>query len=94
MGKGQSYRVNSFDLGFINMCPVDVVLQITNIDTSTNAIELAFVSAGVCHLKDTGAAIARWFKESYPSRSKENCRLKNAAAFERLVDLDFASALH
>ena len=76
------------------MIPVDIVLQITNIDSATNELELAFVSAGVCHLGDTGAAIDKWFKEVYPSRSKEKCLLKNAAAFERLVDLKFASAVH
>jgi hypothetical protein len=76
------------------MSPVDVILRITNIDTSLNEVELAFVSAGVCNFQDTGAAIDRWFKEIYPSRSKENCLLKNAAAFERLVALEFASAVH
>jgi hypothetical protein len=91
IGKGQSYRANSFDLGFINMTPVEIVLQITDIDTATNELELAFVSAGVCNLVNTGAAIDRWFKEIYPSRSKENCMLKNACAFKKFVDLKFAS---
>jgi hypothetical protein len=89
--KGQSYRANSFDLGFINMTPVDIVLQITNIDPATNELELAFVWVGGCHLANTGAAIDRWFRESYPSRSKEDCMLKNAAAFKRFIDLKFAS---
>ena len=90
IGKGQLYRINSFDLGFINVTPVDIVLKITNIDSSTDELELAFVSAGVCNFVDTGAAIGRWFKEIYPSRSKENCLLKNACVFERFVDLKFA----
>jgi hypothetical protein len=90
IGKGQLYRASSFDLGFINMIPVDVVLQIMDIDPATNELELAFVSAGVCSLVDAGAAIRRWFKEAYPSRSKENCMLKNAAAFQKFVDLKFA----
>jgi hypothetical protein len=90
MGKGQSYRVNSFDLGFINMSPVDIVLQVMKIDRATNELELAFVSAAFCNLGDTGAAIDRWFKEVYPSRSKENCMLKNAFAFERFIDMKFA----
>ena len=89
--KGQLYRANSFDLGFINMTPVDIVLQIKHIDNSTDELELAFVSADACNLQDTGAAIDKWFKESYPSRSKENCLLKNAGAFERFVDLKFVS---
>jgi hypothetical protein len=91
--KGQSYRANSFDLGFINMIPVDLVLQIAHIDTSTNELELAFVSANGRHMADTGAAIDRWFKQIYPSRSTENCVLKNAAAFEQLVDLRFVSPI-
>jgi hypothetical protein len=90
MLKGQLYRASSFDLGFINMTPVDIVLQITNIDIAKNELELAFVSAGVGNFVDTGAAIGRWFKEAYPSRSKENCMLKNAAAFEKFVDLKYA----
>ena len=88
--KGQLYRANSFDLGFINMTPVDIVLRITKVDNATNELELAFASVGACNLADTGAAIDRWFKESYPSRSKEDCLLKNASAFERFVDLKFA----
>ena len=89
--KGQSYRANSFDLGFINMTPVDLMLQIMKIDTSTNELELTFVSADGHRSTDTGAAIEGWFQRIYPSRSKENCLLKNAAAFERLVDLKFVS---
>ena len=88
--KGQLYRANSFNLGFINMTPVDIVLQITNIDIAKNELELAFVSAGIGNFVDTGAAIGRWFKEAYPSRSKENCLLKNASAFEKFVDLKLA----
>jgi hypothetical protein len=91
IGKGQLYRANSFDLGFINVTPVDLVLQIINIDIARNELELAFVSVEECPLKDTGAAIDKWFKETYPSRSKENCLLKNARAFERFVDLKLAS---
>jgi hypothetical protein len=91
IAKGQSYRANSFDLGFINMTPVDIVLHITAIDTATDDLELTFVSAGTCNLANTGAAIDRWFKEVYPSRTKENCMLKNACAFKRFVDLKFAS---
>ncbi len=88
LGKGQSYRANSFDLGFINITPVDVVLMIANIDYGTNELELSFVPAGV--RESETVAIARWFKESYPSRSKENCMLKNARAFERFIDLKYA----
>ena len=91
IAKGQSYRANSFDLGFINMSPVDVVLQITKIDRTTNELELAFVSAAFRSLAETGVAIDRWFKEIYPSRSKENCMLKNASAFEKFVDMKFAA---
>jgi hypothetical protein len=90
ISKGQLYRANSFDLGFINMTPVDIVFKITNIDSATNELELAFVSAGIGNFLDTGAAIARWFKEVYSSRSKENCMLKNAAAFQKFVDLKYA----
>jgi hypothetical protein len=90
IGKGQLYRASSFDLGFINMIPVDVVLQIMDIDPATNELELAFVSAGVCSLVDAGAAIRRWFKEAYPSRSKENCLLKNVRAFEGFVNQKLA----
>jgi hypothetical protein len=90
IGKGQLYKVNSFDLGFINVTPVDIVLKIANIDRSTDELELVFVSAGVSSRMDTAAAIVKWFKEIYPSRSKENCLLKNARVFERFVDLKFA----
>ncbi len=88
LGKGQSYRANSFDLGFINISPVYVVLNITGIDRATNELELSLVSAGVY---ESEKAIAKWFKEIYPSRGKENSMLKNARAFERFVDLKCAS---
>jgi hypothetical protein len=91
LSKGQSYRANSFDLGFINISPVDVVLQIKGIDTLTNELELSLVSAGVCESGKASVAIAKWFKEIYPSRAKENCILKNARAFQKLVDLNCAS---
>ena len=90
LGKGQLYKANSFDLGFINMIPVDIILQITNVIPATNELELAFVPTGVCHPKGTNMAIDRWFKEIYPSRSKENCMLKNASAFEQFVYLKVA----
>ena len=82
---------SDLDLGFINMTPVDLVLQITHIDTATNELELALVSVGCCDSADNGAAIGKWFKDIYPSRSKENCLLKNARAFEQLLDLKLAS---
>jgi hypothetical protein len=92
IANGQSYSVNSFDLGFINMTPVEIVLQITGFNRATNELELALVP-DVCNLAATYEAIGRWFKETYPSRSKDNCMLKNACAFEKLVDLKFASPL-
>ena len=73
------------------MAPVDILFQITKIDSTTNELELAFVSAAVCEWEDTGAAISKWFKEVYPSRTKENCMLKNGRAFERLVELRLVS---
>lgn len=84
--------MNSFDLGFINMAPVDIVLQIKHIDSLTNELELAFVSVSACNSMDPCAAIGRWFTEIYPSRSKENCMLKNARAFQTFVELKFAVA--
>jgi hypothetical protein len=91
LGKGQSYRANSFDLGFINITPVDVILQITDIDIATNELKLSLVSAGLYESEKAVVAIVRWFKEIYPSRTKENCMLKNARAFQKLVDLNCAS---
>ncbi len=93
LGKGQSYLVNSFDLGFININPVNVVVQITDVDSTTNGLELSLVSADAKGSEKAFVAIAKWFKEIYPSRAKENCILKNARAFQELVDLNCASYL-
>ncbi len=84
LDKGQSYEANSFELGFINVIPVNVVLRIVEVDDATNELVLTLVSAGT-HESNTGLAIARWFKEDYPFRLKEDCMLKNARAFERFV---------
>ncbi len=67
------------------------MLQIKGIDTATNELELSLVPAGVCESGKAIVAIAKWFKESYPFRAKENCILKNVRAFQRLVDLHCAS---
>lgn len=90
--KGQLYLINSFDLGFINILPADILMKVKNADPSTNELELVPIPLPGHQECDTFLRVARWFEEDYPARSKVDCILKNAGAFERLIRLKIAVA--
>lgn len=88
--KGQLYLINSFDLGFINILPVDILMKVISADPATNELELAPIPLPGCHECATFLRVARWFEQDYPARSKEYCILKNVSAFEKLIRLKIA----
>ncbi|GGB25412.1 hypothetical protein [Puia dinghuensis] len=92
--KGQRYRINSFDLGFIDITPTDILVEVTDIHYDGNEVQLTPVALPRQDLLDpSGQAageIAEWFREIYPSRTKSNCLFRNAAAFEQFIDLRIA----
>jgi|SRR5579859_4671709 len=90
LATGQRYRINSFDLGFINILPVDMLVEIRDIHAESNELELSPFPLPGETASETLVQVARWFQEKYPSRTKENCLFKNAGSFQRLVDLGIA----
>ncbi|HEY4110867.1 hypothetical protein [Puia sp.] len=91
LASGQRYRVNSFDLGFINVHPVDLLVEVKTVCYDTHELELAPLPAAGGAVNETHVQVAQWFRESYPTRSKDDCLLKNALAFERLVETGAAT---
>jgi hypothetical protein len=85
LAAGQCYQVNSFDLGFINVMPIELVLEVKRVDLEQNELEL-WVLPGSDQETIAGLiTVARWFSEVYPTRTPEDCFLKNAVAFDRFV---------
>src|ERR1700755_1973563 len=85
LGLGQCYEVNSFDLGFINIIPTLLLVEIKQIDWETNSLELSVLPVSVTEINDSVIRIARWFSEVYPGLDKDKSLFKNAAAFQRFV---------
>ena len=83
---GQYYGVSSVDLGFVNVTPTTLLVEIKYIDRKKNELELAVHPASEWEITKTFVAFARWFDEVYPRCTPANCLLKNLAAFERLID--------
>jgi hypothetical protein len=88
--QGQLYLVNTFDLGFINILPADILIEVKVADACANLLELAPLPLPDGEVCDSFRRIVRWFEEDYPGRSKENCILKNVSAFETLISRKIA----
>jgi hypothetical protein len=87
LSSGQRYRVNSFDLGFVNVEPIELVVEVTLVRTAANELLLAPLPAIGEEVHGSLILIARWFQEVYPTLAPADCPLKNAQAFGRLVAL-------
>src|ERR1700759_2516175 len=84
----QRYRANSFDLGFINVEPIDLIIEVTSACSVSNELLLAPLPVTGDAIHPTLILIARWFQEVYPSLPSERCMMKNVQAFGRLVELE------
>ena len=83
---GKTYLVNSFELGFINVQPTEMRVEIRKIDLDTNDFELALLSPTQSDKDESRRSIARWFTDIYPGLTKDTCILKNASQFLQLVN--------
>ena len=88
---GQFYQINSFDLGFINITPTDLLLEIKALDPPGNEVLVSVLPLPDKNISPEMIAIARWFTHTYPTRTADDCRLKNAAAFADLVNCGLAT---
>ena len=77
-------------LGFINVTPIELLLEVKWVDPQQNELELWVLPVASNETSPSLVAIARWFGEVYPSRTREDCYLKNAAAFDRLISMGTA----
>ncbi|HEY4108488.1 hypothetical protein [Puia sp.] len=91
---GQCYRVNSFDLGFINVHPIELLVEIKHLDPEANELEFSVLPLSTQDPSPALIAIAKWFGDVYPTRTKDDCLLKNARAFDHLVDQGIAVLHH
>lgn len=83
--QGQSYKVNSFDLGFINILPVDLLVEIKEVNYQEDYLEIN-LPLQADQLRQKGyQAIETWFRQSYPSMRNKNCILKSPSRFEKLI---------
>ena len=92
LAPGQRFRVNSFDLGFINIEPVDMIVELKTVCYDTNELELSPLPLPGIPVEDGFDKVNRWFQEGYPQRTSDNCLLRNVQAFEQLVALQIAVA--
>ena len=83
--QGQSYRVNSFDLGFINILPVDLLIEIKEVNYHEDYLEINLPLQGDQHSQKGYQAIETWFRQSYPAMLNKNCILKSPSRFEKLI---------
>ena len=81
---GQRFLVNSFDLGFINIQPVDFLLEVSSVGIEELVLAPLPLPGQQSHL--SLIRIGRWFREEYPKMSKDRCMLKNVSAFQRMID--------
>jgi hypothetical protein len=90
LAAGQRFRVNSFHLGFINIEPVDVVVEIRMVSNASNEMEVALLPFPGESTAVGYAQIDRWYRDGYAACTQDNCLLKNARAFEQLIYLQVA----
>jgi hypothetical protein len=83
--QGQSYRVNSFDLGFINTLPVDLLVEIKEVDYYEDHLEIDLPLQSDQVRQKGYRAIETWFRQSYPTMRNNDCILKSPSRFERLI---------
>jgi hypothetical protein len=92
LAQGQCYRVNSFDLGFINVEPIELIVEVRTLCNETHELLLSPLPAIGEGVHGTLILVAKWFQEVYPTLSPAVCPLRNARVFGRLVEQGIAVA--
>jgi hypothetical protein len=91
--KGQLYRISSFDAGFININPVDLVLVVEEVDYDKHLLRLSPTNlAEIGHLRSC-KSICNWFREVYPDL-KKRLVLNVPEAFDMLINQKIAVPEH
>lgn len=85
LANGQFYQVNSFDLGFINIAPADLLIEIKQVDLQKNELIISILPLPGQEVSESIAALAKWFTNTYPMLKPEDCLLRNPSAFSKLV---------
>jgi hypothetical protein len=88
--KGQQYQISSFDLGFINVESIEMLVTLVDINFSDNSIVLKPGLIPGVYPSNTFFAILRWFQDEYPAISPGKLVINNFTAFEKLVELKIA----
>jgi hypothetical protein len=88
--KGQQYQINSFDLGFINVEPIVMLVTVIDINDTDNSIVLEPGLVPGVHPNNGFFSILRWFKNEYPVIQPGTLFINNRSAFEKLVELNSA----
>jgi len=91
ISKGQRYEINSFHLGFINIEPTDLLIEVVDADYDRNRLVLTPVLLPGSSPGKTFLSIQRWFQDEYPKYEIGRFVINNLAAFEKLIALKIAS---
>ena len=88
--KGQQFRVCSFDLGFTNVEPVELLVTVVDIDYGEDGIVLEPRLLSWGSPNNAFFSIMRWFRDEYPTIKKGTLFVNNLTAFAKLVELNIA----
>jgi hypothetical protein len=88
--KGQQYQINSFDLGFINVESIHMLVTVVCINDTGNGIVLEPGLFPGIHPNNGFFSILRWFQNEYPAIQPGELVINNRSAFEKLVELNIA----
>jgi hypothetical protein len=88
--KGQQFCLCSFDLGFTNIGPVELLVKVVDIDYEEDGIVLEPQLAPGAFSNNAFISILRWFRDEYPTIKKGTLFINNLTAFRKLVELNVA----
>lgn len=91
---GQFYQVNSFDLGFINIAPTDLLIEIKHVDLPKNELLIFILPLPGQEMGQSMVALAKWFTNTYPTLTPDDCLLRNPSAFSKLVNCGLITLHH
>lgn len=92
IAKDQTFLINSFNLGFINVLPTDILIKVEHADYGTDHLVLSAVPIPGAPPEKTYMLIERWFQTTYPTLDKEKCLLKSPLKFQTFISSPAAGA--
>lgn len=88
--KGQHFIVNSFDLGFTNVWPTDLLIAVEEVNYKDNSLRLYPLPVPGVQPDNVFLLIADWFRDEYPKCPKGKSFVTHPVAFQKLVELKLA----